>query len=100
VATVCHSGEDVSGVDGLLDSRDDAEFVQAVTIVGRSGGALPTRSLTRGLSADETTVRQTVYCLGMAGDPRLAGIAEDPALPPTTRRAARWWIEQGSRVLV
>ena len=62
--------------------------------------ALPDASLAEGLAGDETSVRQTLYCLGMAGDARLRGLAGDASLPTTTRAAARWWLEQGSRILV
>ncbi len=99
VAAVCHAGEDVPGVESLLDG-DSGDFAHATAIVGRSGQSLPGPALARGLTGDETTVRQTLYCLGMAGDQRLVGIAGDVTLPETTRRAARWWIEQGSRILV
>ena len=100
VAAVCHAGEDVPGVESLLDDQYPGDFAQATAIIGRAGQSLPDRVLTRGLAGDETTVRQTLYCLGMAGDQRLLGITQDERLPATTRRAARWWIEQGSRILV
>lgn len=100
VAALCHTGEVVAGVDALLDSGDAADFVHATTIIGRSGQALPQEALERGLAGDEATVRHTLYCLGMAGDARLAGIAADPSRPSSTRRGAGWWMAQGARILV
>lgn len=100
VAAMCHTGEAIAGVGALLDSGDSADFVHATTIIGRSGQALPQEALERGLAGDETTVRSTLYCLGMAGDARLAGIAADPSHPVSTRRAAGWWVAQGARILV
>ncbi|HEU4811510.1 MAG TPA: helix-turn-helix transcriptional regulator [Nocardioides sp.] len=99
VAALCHTGEDVAGVDALLETGDPADFAHATTIIGRSGQSLPPRALERGLAGDETTVRHTLYCLGMAGDARLPGIAADPSRPSSTRRAADWWVAQGSRIL-
>lgn len=98
VAALCNAGRDIPGVDTLLD--DPADFVHGITMIGRSGMSLPADALERGLAGDETTVRQTLYCLGMAGDARLPGIAADPSRASTTRRAAGWWVAQGSRILV
>lgn len=100
VAALCHTGEGVAGVEALLDSGDPADFGHATTIIGRSGQSLPPDALERGLAGDETTVRHTLYCLGMAGDARLPGIAADPSRPAMTRRAADWWMAQGARILV
>ena len=100
VAAVCHAGEDLPEVESLLENRHPGDFAQATAMIGRAGQSLPDQVLARGLAGDETTVRQTLYCLGMAGDSRLVEITQHETLPATTRRAARWWIEQGSRILV
>ena len=96
-ATVCHQGESVA--EDLLNSHDPADFRLATTMIGRAGMALPDASLAEGLAGDESSVRQTLYCLGMAGDARLRGLAGDASLPATTRDAAGWWLEQGPRIL-
>jgi hypothetical protein len=100
VATSCHAGEVLPAADPLLRSRNAAELDAAVLIVGRSGRPLPQDALERGLSGGESTVIRTLHCLGMAEDPRLADLASDRALPESTRRAARWWIEHGGRILL
>ena len=97
VAAAVNDGEPLIGVEALLD--EEALFGAATTIIGRSGGRLPDDALARGLAGDETTVRQTLYALGMAGDPRLTALAEEGAQPPAISRAARWWLTRGGRVL-
>jgi hypothetical protein len=100
VATVCHAGEQVPGVEILADSGDPEDFAHGTAILGRAGQALSSAALARGLAGDETALRQTLYCLGMAGDGRLHDLARDPMVPATTARAAQWWLQQGSRILV
>ncbi len=97
-ATVCHQGESVPEAENLLDSPDPVDFRLATTMIGRAGMALPDVSLAEGLAGDESSVRQTLYCLGMAGT-RGSGSGRGRSLPATTRAAARWWLEQGSRIL-
>lgn len=97
VAAAVNGGAPLPGVEALLD--DEALFGAATIILGRSGGRLPDDALARGLAGDETTVRQTLYALGMAGDPRLAALAEEGTQPPAITRAARWWLARGGRVL-
>jgi hypothetical protein len=99
VASVCHAGAPVQDLDALLARPSRDEFVQVLKFVGRSGARLPDAALARGLAGDELTVRQTLYCLGMAGDARLGGLAGDPSQPPDVRRAAAWWLNEGSRIL-
>lgn len=98
-ATVCHQGESVPEAEDLLDSHDPVDFRLATTMIGRAGMALRDSSLAEGLAGDESSVRQTLYCLGMAGDARLRSLAGDASLPATTRDAAGWWLEQGPRIL-
>jgi len=97
VASAINGTEPLPGVAALLE--DDALFGAAATILGRSGGRLPDDALARGLAGDETMVRQTLYALGMAGDPRLTALVEEGAQPPAITRAARWWLTRGGRVL-
>ena len=99
VATTCHAGEELPAADPLLRSGSTSEFEAAVMIVGCSGRPLPQDALERGLSGAERTVRRTLHCLGMAEDPRLADMAFDRGQVESTRRAARWWIERGGRIL-
>lgn len=99
VTAFCHTGLEPLPVEPLLDSGDDADLVPALTVMGRSGQSLPERAVARGLAGDEDLVRMTLYALGMAGDPRLEGLAADPGRSASTRRAARWWIERGPRIL-
>jgi hypothetical protein len=99
VASVCHAGEPVEQLGALLARPTRDEFLQVLKFVGRSGARLPDAALVRGLAADEQTVRQTLSCLGMAGDARLATIAEDPSHPEDVRRTATWWLKEGSRIL-
>ena len=100
VVSACHRGEVVPAAAAWLDSADLDEFGRAVGIFGRSGQRLPEAALERGLSGDEAMVRTTLYSLGLAEDPRLGTITERSALPPTVRTAARWWANQGGRILV
>jgi len=100
VAAYCHAGEDVAGVDALLDSGGDADFEHALTIYGRSGRLLPQAAVDRGLAADEMTARRTLYALGLAGDPRLTGISSQTSLPTWVRRGADWWTDLGPRIEV
>jgi len=100
VAWSCHAGEELPLADPLLESGAVSEFEVATMLVGRSGRPLPQRALERGLSGGESTVRKTLHCLGMAEDPRLADIASDRRHPDSTRRAARWWMDRGGRILV
>jgi transcriptional regulator with XRE-family HTH domain len=99
VAVWCHAGEELPTADPLLRSGSALEFEAAAVLVGRSGRPLPQRALERGLSGGEATVRKTLHGLGMAEDLRLADIASDRRLPDSTRRAARWWMDRGGRIL-
>lgn len=98
IAVWCHGGEEVPGAEALLDSRDAGEFEAAAAISGRSGRRLPQDALEWGLAGSESTVRSTLQALAMAEDPRLAGLATDPRLAESTRRAVRWWAERGGPV--
>ena len=95
----CHVGEELLLADRLLESGETTEFELAVMIVGRSGRLLPHKTLERGLSGDEATMRRTLHAVAMAEDPRLAEIASDRRLPESTRRGARWWMDLGGRIL-
>jgi transcriptional regulator with XRE-family HTH domain len=95
----CHAGEELPLADPLLESGAASEFELAIMLVGRSGRPLPDHALERGLSSAESTVRKTLHGLGMAEDPRLSDIATDRRLPDSTRRAARWWMDRGGRIL-
>ncbi|HEU4811511.1 MAG TPA: hypothetical protein VFT00_05180 [Nocardioides sp.] len=99
LAAALHGGEALPVVDPLLESTDATEFEHAAVMVGHSGRHLPQAILERGLSGDRTTVRRTLYAAGMAEDPRLAAIASDRGRAASTRRAARWWIDSGGRIL-
>ena len=99
VAALCHAGQPVVGVEALLNTGDPSDFVHATTIIGRSGQALPEDVLASGLAGDETVVRQTLYSLGMAGDPRLAGLAADASLPASVSGGAGWWLKEGPRIV-
>jgi hypothetical protein len=98
VAAACHRGQPVPGLAALLELPNDGDFSQVLRMAGRSGAALPQTALARGLAGDATTQRQTLYCLGLAGDPRLAALAADPTLPDAVRGGARWWLTAGSRL--
>jgi len=98
VAAACSTGGPVPGLEPLVD--EDCLFAPLTILIGRSGGRLPDHVLARGLAGDATMVRQAFYCLGMAGDPRLAGLAEDGHQPEAVRRIARWWLDRGPRILV
>jgi len=98
VAAACNSGGPLPGLERLLG--EDSLFAPLTILIGRSGGHLPDEVLARGLAGDATMVRQTFYCLGMAGDPRLAGLAEDGHQPEAVRRIARWWLDRGPRITV
>lgn len=100
VAAVCHRGQPLTGLEALLELPGDPDFFEVLHLVGRSGAELPEASLRRGLAGTESIRRQTLYCLGMAGDPRLADLAEDATLPDDVREGARWWLAAGSRLLV
>jgi hypothetical protein len=99
VAAVCHGGQEVAGMSRLLDQPLDVDLFQVLNLAGRSGTILPDAVLARGLAGDRLMVQQSLYCLGMAGDPRLSQLAADPTRPDEVRRAARWWRDQGSRIL-
>ena len=100
VAAFCHfSGDLPDGVDSLLSSTDPADFRHALTFLGRSAQPLAPETLARGLRGDELTVRSTLVALGLGGDPRLAEVAVDPAVPAATQGAAGWWLRNGSRVV-
>ncbi|MFC6286200.1 hypothetical protein ACFP3Q_07860 [Nocardioides sp. GCM10027113] len=99
LAVFCHDGRSVPGQDRLLADATPAELPQVLTLLGRSGATLPEEALRRGLAGDATAVRQTLFCLGMAGDPRLATLADDPAQPDDVRRGARWWLRAGPRIV-
>lgn len=98
VAAACNSGGPMPGLERLLG--EGSLFAPLTILVGRSGGRLTDEVLSRGLAGDETMVRQTFYALGMAGDPRLVGLAEDATRPEAVRRIARWWLDRGPRILV
>jgi hypothetical protein len=100
VAVLCHDGSPVEGLEGLLELSDPSEFCQVLTLAGRSGALLAEPVLRRGLAGDTSMVRQTLYALGMAGDPRLVDLAEDVTLPDEVRGGARWWLAAGSRLPV
>lgn len=99
-ASFSHAGEAPPGLEPLLASDDQVELQHVLTFYSRGTGPVPQVTLDRGLRGDEITVRRTLYCLGLTADPRLAAIAVDPTLPASTRGGARWWLEQGPRVLV
>ena len=99
IAVWCHAGEELPAADPLLRTGNAQEFEAAVMIAERSGRSLSQDALERGVSGAETTVRKTLHCLGTAEDPRLADIASDRRLPDSTRRAARWWMGRGGRIL-
>lgn len=42
--------------------------------------------------------RLAMYAVGMCGDPLVVDLALDPEVPEEVRRAARWWLANGSRV--
>jgi hypothetical protein len=39
-----------------------------------------------------------MYAVGMCSDPLVVELALDPEAPEEVRRAARWWLANGSRV--
>jgi hypothetical protein len=98
VAAFCHVDGDLPGAEELLDSADDIELVHGLTMLGRGGRPLPHSAVERGLTGDEMTVRRTLTCLGMAGDDRLAGLAQDPGRNADVRAGAGWWLAHGPRV--
>ena len=100
VAAFCHEGETPPGLERLLGSQDETVLQHVLAFCSRGSRPVPQALVDRGLSGVELTVRRTLSCLGMLGDPRLREIAEDPALPSSTRGGARWWIEHGPRVPV
>jgi len=99
-AAFCHAGEAPPGLEPLLATDDEVEVQHVLTFYSRGTRPVPQATLDRGLCGDEITVRRTLYCLALTGDPRLAALAGDPALPASTRSGARWWLEQGPRVPV
>jgi transcriptional regulator with XRE-family HTH domain len=99
IAVWCHAGETLPAAEPLLHSGNVHEFEAAVMIAQRSGRPLSQDTLERGLSGGGATVRKTLHCLAMTDDPRLADIASDRRLPDSTRRAARWWMDRGDRIL-
>ncbi len=100
VAAFCHVDGDLPGTTSLVASADPTEFQHALTMLSRGTQPLPRPALDRGLSGDEMTVRRTLCCLGMLGDPALAEVAADPSRPEEIRAGARWWADQGGRILV
>lgn len=98
VAMVCYDRGSLPDLSPLLTSPDDARFEVALAFYGRGGALLPSQALARGLAGDETTVRRTLYALGMASDPRLQALADQPGVSDDVRVAARWWLGHGGRI--
>lgn len=99
VGAYCQDGEPLPDVTALLESADLTEFQHGLTYYAHSGGPLPQDALERGLAADAETVRRTMHCLGLAGDPRLDSLSMDADQPEAARGAARWWLARGPRLL-
>lgn len=99
VAAFCHVDGDLPGMASLMATPDVTDFQHALTFASRGTRPLPQAAVDRGLSADEMTVRRTLYALGMTGDARLSIIATHSSWPRSTRLGARWWLEHGARIL-
>ncbi len=55
-------------------------------------------ALTSPGEADDATVRASVYCAGMTGNPVLALVKDDPRHPEWVRLAAGWWLREGPAI--
>ncbi len=100
VAAFCHVSGEVPGLDLLLGSTDDREFLHALSLAGRADRPLDDEVVARGLAGGELVVRRTLYCLGMQGDDvRLKEIEGDRGRADWVRGGARWWREQRGRLL-
>ena len=99
VAAFCHVGDELPELGSLLESEDPAELPHLLRIFGDSGLPAPAEAVERGLAGDDLLVRSTLVALGLAGDPRLVGIAGDAGLPKSTRLAAEWWLGRGPRIV-
>jgi hypothetical protein len=52
-------------------------------------------ALTSAGEADEATLRASIYCAGMTGDPILAAVEADDRQPQWVRASAGWWRQHG-----
>ena len=71
----------------------------ALILLGGAGETLPDDHVTEALRAGIDSANAALHGLGMAGDPRLRTIVEDPTLPETVRENAAWWLRSGARVV-
>ncbi|MCW2756487.1 MAG: hypothetical protein JWO46_233, partial [Nocardioidaceae bacterium] len=79
-------------------SDDDDERVAGLITLGHWGTDLDAELLEKSLESPWPIARRAVYAAGMSGSLALRTWADDPERCTDVRRAARWWLAQGSRV--
>lgn len=90
---------DRTDIGPWLASDDPVIASAGLVLAGHAGIRLPGHQLLRLLHDDGEQCWQALFAAGMAGHPLLAALARDRDASPEMRAAARWWLEEGPRVV-
>lgn len=82
-----------------IASDDDTTRAYGLVLQAHAGRLVEREQIEWLLSGDELRQHTALYVAGMSQDRFLHELAQDATRPESVRRAARWWIETGGRVV-